>query len=180
MDKVELQGLIDEGLSQRAIAARKGISQSTVRHYLGKYGLRTSKLPHNKVIAQLGDSIVRECSTHGLTEFAYEVGKSGYRCKKCRSYRVTVHRRGLKARLVAAAGGACAVCGYNKSSWALEFHHRDPSTKSYAVSFLVRDRKERLAFEEIKKCDLVCSNCHSEIEEASYNALQAETVQALV
>ncbi len=43
----------------------------------------------------------------------------------------------------------------------LEFDHRDPSTKSFNISDSIR---RRLGFkaveEEMKKCDVVCSNCH--------------------
>src|SRR4051794_35648801 len=36
-----LQDLVAEGLSMRKIAARVGLSQSTVRHWLRQYGVRT-------------------------------------------------------------------------------------------------------------------------------------------
>jgi hypothetical protein len=36
---------------------------------------------------------------------------------------------------------------------------------------LIRDRKRSLALQEVQKCDLVCSNCHGEIEEEIYASI---------
>jgi transcription elongation factor Elf1 len=59
----------------------------------------------------------------------------------------------------------CQICGYKKCHAALEFHHLDRDGKSHNISKLNSRSvsKDRLA-EEIKKCILVCSNCHREIE----------------
>jgi len=55
----------------------------------------------------------------------------------------------------------CMVCGYNKTSRALSFHH-------------LKDKKIRLSgsrgskkdiFEEVKKCIILCCNCHMELHE---------------
>lgn len=67
-------------------------------------------------------------------------------------------RKQAKAELVAAFGGRCIDCGYAASVVALEFHHRDPSTKSFSIATASVSR-ERL-WAEAAKCDLVCANCH--------------------
>ena len=57
----------------------------------------------------------------------------------------------------------CSICGYNKCSYAIEFHHRDPSKKEYAVSDLVkRDYSIERIIKEMEKCDVLCANCHRE------------------
>lgn len=60
-------------------------------------------------------------------------------------------------------GGKCEICGYNKCSDALEFHHEDPSQKEFSLS----DRNLILDWQAIKleldKCKLVCANCHREV-----------------
>jgi hypothetical protein len=59
-------------------------------------------------------------------------------------------------------GGCCRVCGYNKCSDALEFHHVESSSKEMQVgnSF---NRSWDLILTEIAKCVLVCNRCHREI-----------------
>lgn len=74
---------------------------------------------------------------------------------------VTKRRRLVKKELVKAAGGKCIRCGYSKCIDALQFHHRNPSEKDGELS----NWKKSLAkgLEEIKKCDLLCANCHAEV-----------------
>lgn len=65
-----------------------------------------------------------------------------------------------KAKAVALLGGACVVCGLEDHSAVYDFHHRDPSQKDFAIS---RGKNWDIIAEELKKCDLVCSNCHRKI-----------------
>ena len=37
----------------------------------------------------------------------------------------------MKDVLVAEAGGACALCGYDRYNGALQFHHLDPAEKRF-------------------------------------------------
>ncbi len=71
-------------------------------------------------------------------------------------------RQNTKRKLVEYKGGKCIKCGYDKCIAALVFHHRDPSKKDFQIS------GRTMAFEKMKKeadkCDLVCANCHAEIE----------------
>ena len=72
------------------------------------------------------------------------------------------YRQRLKDRLVYIMGGKCCICNYNKTNNALEFHHIDPTKKDFSLC-----QKNNISFtkakEEIKKCILVCANCHREI-----------------
>ncbi len=55
------------------------------------------------------------------------------------------------------------MCGYDRCILNLTFHHVDPQTKVFPMS--MRTGKSINAFrEEVKKCVLVCANCHGEIE----------------
>ena len=56
----------------------------------------------------------------------------------------------------------CQTCGYKKSLSALEFHHLH--SKKNMISNMWGYSRATLK-EEIKKCILVCSNCHSEIHD---------------
>lgn len=65
--------------------------------------------------------------------------------------------------LVDEAGGCCAVCGYDRCIINLGFHHVDPEEKAFGLS--MRTTKALDAYRnEMKKCVLVCANCHGEIE----------------
>ena len=74
-------------------------------------------------------------------------------------------RQRAKMKAVEVKGGCCERCGYDKSLRALHFHHRDPSQKDFSIS----NNGNAIAWskieKEIKKCILVCSNCHCEIHE---------------
>ena len=76
---------------------------------------------------------------------------------------VTKSRQKRKRELVYIMGGKCVLCGYDKCLAALEFHHVDKSTKTRQLSGSIRYSWES-DVEEVKKCALVCSNCHKEIE----------------
>jgi len=66
--------------------------------------------------------------------------------------------------LLAEAGGACRLCGYDRSPAALEFHHLDRATKSFGLGFRGVTRSIAALRSEAAKCILLCSNCHAEVE----------------
>jgi hypothetical protein len=86
------------------------------------------------------------------------------RCRKCRIERVSEWRRRTKARLVEETGGKCEICGYDRCFAALQFHHRDPSEKSFALSLRGRIRSIDRLRAEAAKCVLLCANCHAAVE----------------
>ena len=52
----------------------------------------------------------------------------------------------------------CAICGYKKHPAALHFNHIDPTKKVGNVSKLKSWAKVK---EEIRKCEVLCANCHA-------------------
>lgn len=50
-------------------------------------------------------------------------------------------------------------CGYDAHPAALEFHHKDPSLKSFEINIVANKAWESIKA-EILKCELLCSNCH--------------------
>lgn len=163
----ELVGLVEEGLSTREIADRVDRSLGTVRHWLRVHGLKT-KHPARRRIAAGTRGVdparrVMECHRHGSTEFWLET-RGIYRCLKCRSEAVSRRRRRVKEILVAEAGGACEVCGYDRWIGALHFHHREAETKLFGLSDRGFTRSIDSARAEAGKCVLLCSNCHAEVE----------------
>lgn len=86
--------------------------------------------------------------------------------RKCTTkFHVSEARRKRKRKLVDYFGGKCIRCGYSKSIWALQFHHRDPTTKEYALGADGCTRSWERDLAEANKCDLICANCHAEEHE---------------
>lgn len=70
-----------------------------------------------------------------------------------------------KRKAIDALGGKCLLCGYTGHIAAMEFHHVDPSTKRYRLALHLSSSWpwERL-WDEIRKCVLLCGNCHAIVE----------------
>ena len=54
----------------------------------------------------------------------------------------------------------CTICGWKESTWGLHFDHIDPKKKKANVSEMAEYSIESLK-KEIRKCNLLCANCHS-------------------
>jgi len=61
----------------------------------------------------------------------------------------------------------CEECGGRYKGYVLDLHHIDPGQKSFTVSACNVNRKHELIRQEIKKCEVLCANCHRELH---YNA----------
>jgi hypothetical protein len=107
--------------------------------------------------------MIKRCKKHGDTKH-FPRPDGAYRCGKCASDWVIKNRRKKKEKLVLLFGGACKICGYKKYAGALDFHHLNPKTKSFALSVKGLSYSWDSLVEEAKKCALVCKNCHTEIE----------------
>lgn len=107
-------------------------------------------------------TIIKECHKHGDTEHALRSDKR-YRCKKCAVEAVQRRRNKIKQKAVDHLGGSCENCGYDNYLGALEFHHKDPNEKDFAIAEKGLTRSWELIKSEIEKCILLCSNCHREI-----------------
>jgi hypothetical protein len=162
-----LRALVDAGATLREMGAELDRSVGTVRHWLRKYGLivdggrRRAMLKEARLTGRKYTEL--ECIHHGKSKFILE-GRGYFRCMRCRQERVSEWRRRVKRHLVKEAGGACAICGYDRCIAALQFHHLDPSTKKFALSRQGVTRAYAEALEEARKCILLCSNCHAEVE----------------
>ena len=157
-----LQALVEEGLSVRQIAKRRGVSATTVRHWLARYGLKTQPAHYGRRGAAKPREIVRECPRHGWETFVRTGGQ--YRCGRCNAEAVANRRRKVKAILVSEAGGACAICGYDRYLGALQFHHVQPGTKAFGLALRGLARSLDRCRIEAAKCVLLCANCHAEVE----------------
>lgn len=103
--------------------------------------------------------LCRSCGKEGEEHF-YKTAK--YQCKACWNKRTAQSGKDQVKDLKDEFGRKCSICGYNKCMDALQFHHVDPTKKEFSLG-MKRGRNIETLREELKKCILVCSNCHVEI-----------------
>ena len=126
-----------------------------------------------------------ECSpfgTHNTSKIPFAIRNSeelrqARRERRLASFRRSLHKRRRKRKrdLVDIYGGRCVDCGYSTCAEALQFHHRDPSTKDFRLGEF-NGSLARLR-EEAEKCDLVCANCHQLRHSIEAKANSARVVQ---
>jgi HNH endonuclease len=165
LDQDELSRLADNGLSVRQMAARLDRSPTTVRYWLKKYDIQLSRPGPKRIHGRPGDSrsrITSTCRTHGVTEFALRAD-GYYRCLQCSVAAVQRWRRGARRRLIEEFGGACVICGFDEPV-ALEFHHLDRASKEFGFAARGITRSYESLRREARKCILLCSNCHAQVE----------------
>lgn len=57
----------------------------------------------------------------------------------------------------------CQKCGYDRCSEALEFHHINPKEKDGEIARMISNNYSLdKVKDEMKKCIVLCSNCHRE------------------
>mgnify|MGYP001589285892 CR=1 FL=1 len=67
-----------------------------------------------------------------------------------------------KIKAVELLGGKCSICGYDKNLASLNFHHINPTEKEFGWPKLKEQKWESIV-KELKKCSLICANCHCEL-----------------
>jgi hypothetical protein len=188
LTREQLEPLVERGATIDEIAAELDRNSSTIRYWLKKHGLkpngrrgRRPRAPREEIAAAIRNgtrTLMASCPRHGMTEFAVVTSTGHLKCKRCRSEAVQRRRRKVQRILVEEAGGRCLLCGYDRSLAALEFHHLDPESKSFGLAHRGITRSIDEVRREAKKCLLVCSNCHAEIE-AGVRAVPLELAKAV-
>jgi hypothetical protein len=153
MDIIQLENLVNQGLSQYKIADIFGCSQSKIKYWCIKLGIKAKQK-------------IRKCALCGETDaikiYRHKDGRFRYRCKKCDNKKTIERFRDYKKKAVEYKGSKCLICGYSKCLASLEFHHRSPDEKDPRWTKM-RNWPLYKIKTELDKCDLVCSNCHREI-----------------
>lgn len=79
-----------------------------------------------------------------------------------------------KNKIIQLLGGKCCKCNYDKSNRALHPHHLE--NKNFGIGGNGSYKTWDLILNEIKKCELLCSNCHrikhSKFKNVNYEFLQ--------
>jgi hypothetical protein len=103
-----------------------------------------------------------ECKKpYDLSVFGHKGG--GYlnsRCPQCFSDYTTKRHNARKLAVIEFLGGKCKKCRKKVHPAAFSLHHVDPKTKELGWNKL-RNRSIKTLIKEVKKCVLLCANCHS-------------------
>lgn len=91
-------------------------------------------------------------------------GKQRKFCSPGCKLKQNVHdsRRRGKKRAVEYLGGKCVNCGYDKCYGALQFHHGNDDKETLVSRLISNNRPWAVVLVELKKCTLLCANCHAE------------------
>lgn len=101
-------------------------------------------------------SYCRECRREYDRTYYAERGKDA------RKQRQRAHiARNLEWLAELKRGIPCADCGGVFPTPIMHWDHLPGSLKIDSVSALARERSRTLVLEELKKCELVCANCHA-------------------
>lgn len=106
-----------------------------------------------------------ECSIHGMTSHTKHRNGNAvqkFRCNKCQAERVKSIVEAKRKKAYEYYGSSCVICGYNRCSHALEWHHKDPNEKEITPARVFSRSWENIK-KELDKCVLLCSNCHREV-----------------
>ena len=73
--------------------------------------------------------------------------------------KTNIKRRNRIRDAVLSLGDKCNKCGIAYPDCVYDFHHTDPTTKEFTIGENALVSTERF-FAEVKKCQLLCANCH--------------------
>jgi hypothetical protein len=132
---------VEQKLSQRGIAALFNVDHSTVRRSLKRHGLKT--LPSIKPATPLFCSLCPNKTIEGR--------------QVCPTCWTKIRRYRTKKLAVALLGGKCKRCGFKGHHSIFDFHHRE--NKDFNIGSAA-NKSWTVIETELKKCDLLCSNCH--------------------
>ena len=170
LDKETVKQQILSGMTIMELADHYGCSRTKITSFKQQNGL-VGLSPNGKTKSDGGTKICNSCHTEfSLDNFysngLYKNGRKKYKpsCKSCNEQlRSKAHYSKINEILFEAGREfKCELCGYNKNLSALVFHHLDPSEKENSISSMKTHGIEAIR-KEIKKCALLCANCHSEI-----------------
>lgn len=169
--KEKILELLKQGVSHNNIAQQLGCAKSTISYHANKngYGKPYTQVAKPKIKkCKICDTLVADnrtfCSHACRAKSARLHGKtrdSNGNVTKHRKQRILEWQQKQTRLAKQYLLGKCSICGYDRCTAALEFHHVDPNEKQYSIAH------SKKAFESLKpeldKCILVCSNCHREI-----------------
>lgn len=78
---------------------------------------------------------------------------------RCGSCNTKIRRHRAKMAAIKYLGGKCDICGWTGNQAVFQFHHKNPSEKDFTVGNVSNKSWDSIK-KELKKCILLCANCH--------------------
>ena len=149
-------------------------NREVLKKYILLYGINVDHFTHStnsykypRPKTELSESgSLRECpSCHKMKDTEKDYYRSNKKthwvCKDC--VRASEREKyAIKAQHLNAikSNSKCIKCGEPRV-YLLDFHHRDTQEKDFTISWSM-SKSIKVLDEEVKKCDILCSNCHRE------------------
>jgi len=96
----------------------------------------------------------RECRRAYDRRYYHERGRAA------RMERGRAHREAARAWMDALKDMPCTDCGQMYPAWVMHWDHLPNYEKFDDISSMVGSQRRTLVLDELKKCELVCANCH--------------------
>ena len=166
MNKELLESLIKQNLSTHDIAEKLEKSQTSIRYWLKKYGLKTNGKPGIKTEYHINCKICSKETVKGKMYCSNSCKNKQHYISNPEKYKnipsTSKHlRETFKILALNYCGNKCKMCGYNKNYTALAFHHLDPEGKDFSIGGIRSKTLKPEHKNELDKCVTVCHNCHS-------------------
>jgi len=153
MKKELLEKSVARRLTTRQIANENNCSQSTIKYWLAKYGLKTVWKQGRSCSDQLSNTHCKLCKRPLLEKY---LKKNLSRCDPCSQ---KLRRAKIRKSIIHYMGGKCSHCGWTGPHCGFDLHHIDPLKKDFTLSG-VNNRAWTQIKEEAHKCILLCAICH--------------------
>lgn len=106
----------------------------------------------NKSCKQGVTGTCRDCSRERINNWYSQT-------RRKRQDSANSRNRSKKQMAVDYFGGKCMDCGNTYPNCVFQFHHLDPNEKDFNPSYAMAGGEERM-WAELKKCVMLCANCH--------------------
>lgn len=173
-EKQNLENLCKESFSYNEVLVKAGKSKggsniAVLKKYIELYNIDISHFTNSTSPKKIfkphinNKKICQQCGIEKDTykDYYWSNGHTRNICKECvKENERKKYTKRQEEFMLFKSNFSCKKCG-EKRPYLLDFHHKDPNEKDFAISDKPRINLNKIQ-EEINKCDVLCANCHRE------------------